>query len=50
MDENGRFESSKVSLHNQVIADLSVFSFLKIIAKLNKYKHILEYNENKEMQ
>lgn len=33
-----------------MIADLSVFSFLKIIAKLNKYTHILKYNENKEMQ
>ena len=29
---------------------MSVFSFLKIIAKLNKYHHILKYNENKEMQ
>lgn len=27
-----------------------MFSFLKIIAKLNKYTHILQYNENKEMQ
>ena len=34
---------------NQVIADVSVFSFLKIIAKLNKYKHTLEYNHNAEM-
>lgn len=32
-----------------MIADLSVFSFLKIIAKLNKYKHILKYNDNDEM-
>jgi class 3 adenylate cyclase len=28
---------------------MSVFSFLKIIAKLNKYNHILKYNENTEM-
>jgi len=28
---------------------MSVFSFLKIIAKLNKYHHILKYNENAEM-
>jgi len=28
---------------------MSVFSFLKIIAKLNKYHHILKYNENEEM-
>lgn len=33
-----------------MIADLSVFSFLKIIAKLNKYRHILRYNENREMK
>lgn len=26
-----------------------MFSFLKIIAKLNKYRHILEYNKNEEM-
>jgi len=29
---------------------MSVFSFLKIIAKLNKYHHILKYNENEEMK
>ena len=28
---------------------MSVFSFLKIIAKLNKYKHILNYNKDREM-
>ena len=28
---------------------MSVFSFLKIIAKLNKYKHILKYNKDREM-
>ena len=32
------------------MADLSVFSFLKIIAKLNKFNHILAYNKDKEMQ
>ena len=50
MDLNGKYESNKVSLQNQVIADVSVFSFLKIIAKLNKFQHILKYNENKDMQ
>jgi len=49
MDAKGKFETSKVSLKNQVIADMSVFSFLKIIAKINKYRHILEYNKNVEM-
>lgn len=50
MDEKGKFESSKISLQNQVIADMSVFSFLKIIAKLNKYQHVLDYNNNPDMQ
>ena len=27
-----------------------MFSFLKIIAKLNKYEHILEYNNNPILQ
>lgn len=49
MDKKGKFESSKVSLRNQVVADMSVLSFLKIIAHINKYKHIRAYNENKEM-
>ena len=28
---------------------MSVFSFLKIIAKLNKYNHITNYNSNEQM-
>jgi class 3 adenylate cyclase len=28
---------------------MAVFSFLKVIAKLNKYQHILDYNKNAEM-
>lgn len=32
------------------MADASIFSFLKVIAKLNKFKHILKYNKNEEMQ
>lgn len=50
MDENGKYESSRVSLKNQVLADASIFSFLKIIAKLNKFKHILKYNESEVMK
>ena len=49
MDKKGKFDSSKVSLQNQVIADVSVLSYLKIIAKLNKYRHIVDYNNNEEM-
>ena len=50
MDVTGKFNNEKICLENQVIADVSVFSFLKIIAKLNKYKHILKYKKNKELQ
>ena len=32
------------------MADLSVFSFLKVIAKLNKYKHILKYSQMEAMK
>jgi len=28
---------------------MSVFSFVKIIAKLNKYEHIIAYNKNEEI-
>ena len=50
MDIRGYFESSEVCLENQVLADMSVFSFLKIIAKLNKFKHVTNYNTNEELQ
>jgi len=46
MDVRGHYDSADVGLENQVLCDMSVFSFLKIIAKLNKFKHITEYNEN----
>lgn len=49
MDRKGKFESYKISLENQCLADLSIFSFLKILAKLNKLEHILRYNDNEEM-
>jgi class 3 adenylate cyclase len=31
------------------MADLALFSFLKIIAKINKFTHILNYQRNKEL-
>jgi hypothetical protein len=34
---------TKYSKENQQLADLALFSFLKIIAKINKYTHIVEY-------
>ena len=39
LDQAGKSYTNKdISNQNQIIADLSVFSFLKIIAKLNKYE------------
>ena len=29
---------------------MSVFSFIKIIAKLNKYNHILRYSKDEKMK
>ena len=43
MDIAGNYNNKNICSENQIIADVSVFSFLKIIAKLNKYEHILEY-------
>lgn len=50
MDEKGEYNNTDLCLENKVIADVSVFSFLKIIAKLNSYDHILEYSERKDMK
>lgn len=36
-------ENRKYSKENQNMADLALFSFLKIIAKINKYTHIVNY-------
>jgi len=49
MDEKGKFETARVSPKNQMVADFAVFSYVKIIAKLNKYKHVVKFNENKEI-
>ena len=35
-----------VSHENKVVADLALFSFIKVIAKINKLTHILEYRED----
>ena len=50
LDELGvDYTNKDICIENQIIADLSVFAFLKIIAKLNKYEHILEYSKNDEI-
>lgn len=46
MYEAGNYNNLDISLENQIICDMSVFSFLKIIAKINKYEHILAYSEH----
>lgn len=50
MDETGEYNNEDLCLENKVIADVSVFSFLKIIAKLNSYDHILEYAEREDLK
>jgi hypothetical protein len=42
-------EKLKVSKHTQYTADLALFSFLKIIAKINKFSHILDYRNNQAL-
>ena len=49
MDLAGNFNNKNICMENQIIADVSVFSFLKVIAKLNKYSHILAYKDNHEL-
>ena len=50
MDEDGEYNNYNICLQNQVLADMSVFSFIKIIAKLNKYNHILRYSKEEKMK
>jgi hypothetical protein len=33
--------------YNTRLADMALFSFVKIIAKINKFSHILEYRQDK---
>ena len=46
----GKHETSELEIKDQkqasIKADLAMFSFLKIIAKINKFEHILLYKEN----
>ena len=34
------------STENRNVADMSVFSFLKVLARINKYSHILKYRKH----
>mmetsp|Transcript_29512 Transcript_29512/g.44865 ORF Transcript_29512/g.44865 Transcript_29512/m.44865 type:complete len:209 (+) Transcript_29512:2044-2670(+) len=45
----GKYNNLEICIENKIIADLSVYAFLKCIAKLNKYEHILKYNEDERL-
>uniref|UniRef100_A0A7S3CQX1 Guanylate cyclase domain-containing protein n=1 Tax=Strombidium rassoulzadegani TaxID=1082188 RepID=A0A7S3CQX1_9SPIT len=45
MDMLGKYSNKRMCKENRIVADLSVYAFLKVIAKINKYEHILEYNQ-----
>jgi hypothetical protein len=49
MDEAKNFNNKDISHQNQIIVDMAVFSFVKIIAKLNKYEHIIKYNDDERL-
>lgn len=38
-----------ISPENQRVADLALFSFLKVLAKINKLSHILDYRKNADL-
>lgn len=46
----GGYNNKYIGRENQIIADLSVYSYLKVIAKLNKYDHILKYNNDRRLR
>jgi hypothetical protein len=46
-DEEEFRENKPISLGNKQCADLALFAFIKIIAKINKFQHILKYREDK---
>jgi len=50
MDIKNNYNNKHIGKENQIVADLSVFSFLKVIAKLNKYRHIRDYSKNEKMK
>jgi class 3 adenylate cyclase len=47
--EQERFFNHQVSRENQIVADMSLISILKIISKINSYEHIQEYNNHKDL-
>ena len=45
-EEEFAVPGGKISRENQQVADLALFSFIKIVAKINKLSHILKYRED----
>ena len=43
-------ENLKISSSNRQIADMALFAFLKVIAKINKYSHIVKYRKQQNLQ
>ena len=46
MQYDGEPSEFKVSKENQSVADFALFSFIKVIAKINKIQHIMEYRKD----
>ena len=46
MDKKGVFKNKKLCQENKNTADLAAFSIMKILAKSNKYEHILAYKKD----
>ena len=40
----------QISQGNRHIADMALFAFVKVIAKINKYSHIVKYKKDKSLQ
>jgi hypothetical protein len=49
-EENGELKLDLESKDVSILADLSLFSFLKVIAKINKFSHILKYREDLDLK
>lgn len=41
--------NDNIELSDRQVVDLALFSFIKIIAKINKYTHILKYSRDPEL-
>ena len=44
--QKGPIEDRKFTFDNRNVADMSIFAFLKVLARINKYKHIKKYRQH----